>query len=74
MDNSTISGHIKLIGVLVVSLVLPLAVILLAYLGIISGIGDIIVALAVILSIIYIVGGTIWSFSQDKEDGKLFNN
>jgi hypothetical protein len=68
MDNSTTTGHIYLLGTLVITLVVPLAVILLSYADIISGVGQIVAAFAVLASAIYIVGGGIWTVLQDKKD------
>jgi hypothetical protein len=68
MDNSTTTGHMYLLGTLVITLVVPLAVILLSYADIISGVGQIVAAFAVLASAIYIVGGGIWTVLQDKKD------
>ncbi len=70
VDNSGVKGNILLLGTLVVTLVLPLALLLLSYIGVISGIAEYISAFAVVGSIIYIIAGTIWMFTQDAEDGK----
>lgn len=70
MNNSEKTGHLYLIGTLVVSLILPLLLIIFSYMGIISGVGDFIIAIAVILSGAYIIGGTVMSFMQDGEDAK----
>ncbi len=67
-DNSAKTGHILIIGTLALTLVLPLALIILSYLNIISGTAQYIVAIGVISSMIYIISGTIWMFIQDKED------
>jgi hypothetical protein len=55
---------------LVISLVAPLALILLSYMEIISGTAEFIAAFAVIASALYIVGGGIWTVIQDKKDGE----
>ena len=70
VDNSGLRGNILMLGTLVITLVLPLALILLSYMEIISGTGSYIAATAVILSTIYVVGGAFWMFSQDAKDGK----
>jgi hypothetical protein len=70
VDNSNKKGHILMISSLVISLVAPLALILLSYTEVISGTAEYISALAVIISSIYIIGGTIWMLSQDVVDGK----
>ncbi|MBW5289027.1 MAG: hypothetical protein Rpha_0571 [Candidatus Ruthia sp. Apha_13_S6] len=59
-----------MLSTLVVTLVLPLALIVLSYIGIISGTAEYVSAFAVITSTIYIVGGTIWMFSQDSKDNE----
>jgi uncharacterized membrane protein YqjE len=74
VDNSGKTGNILMLGSLAVSLVLPLALIMLSYLGIISGTAQYIVAIAVILSSVYIIGGSIWMFFQDIEDGKTLTD
>ena len=70
VDNSGVRGNILMLGTLVVTLVLPLALILLSYIGIISGIAVYVAALAVALSVIYVVFGSVWMFSQDAKDGQ----
>ncbi len=70
VDNSGVRGNILLLGTLVVTLVLPLALILLSYIGVISGTATYIAALAVVLSAIYVIGGAFWMFSQDAKDGE----
>ncbi len=70
VDNSGVRGNILMLGTLVVTLVLPLALILLSYIGIIEGTATYIAALAVVLSAIYIIGGAFWMFSQDAKDGE----
>jgi len=47
-DNSTIKGHFLLLTTLAITLVLPVALILLSYLDIISGLGQYVAAIAVI--------------------------
>ncbi len=69
LDNSGIRGNILMLSILVVTLVLPLTLIVLSYIGIISGTAKYVSAFAVIASMIYIVGGTIWMFIQDSKDG-----
>jgi hypothetical protein len=68
VDNSTTKGHILLLSTLVVTLVAPLALILLSYMGIISGTAEYISSVAVIASSIYIVGGTIWIGNSGQKD------
>ncbi len=70
MNNSEKTGHLYLIGTLVISLILPLLLIIFSYMGIISGVGDFVIAIAVILSSVYIIGGVVMSFIQDGEDAK----
>ncbi len=70
VDNSGVKGNILMLSTLVVTLVLPLALILLSYIGIISGTAVYIAAFAVIASVLYIVGGGAWMFYQDKKDGE----
>lgn len=74
MKNNALSGHINLIATLFVSLVLPLILILLSYLDIISGIGNFITAFAVIATIVFLIGGGIWMFIQDKKDVEIVVN
>ncbi len=69
VDNSAARGHILLLSTLVVTLVVPLALLLLSYMGIISGTAEYISAFAVIGSILYIFIGGIWMYVQDKKDG-----
>ncbi len=69
VDNSGVRGNMLMLSTLVVTLVLPLALIVLSYIGIISGTAEYVSAFAVIASMIYIVGGTIWMFVQDSKDG-----
>lgn len=71
VDNSAKAGHILLLSILLATLIAPLALIILSYLDIISGTAQYIAALAVIASAIYIIGGGIWMFIQDKKDGEL---
>ncbi|SMN17437.1 hypothetical protein CRYPA_1698 [uncultured Candidatus Thioglobus sp.] len=70
VDNSGVRGNILMISTLAISLVVPLALIILSYIGIISGTAEYIAAFGVIASTIYIIGGSIWMFSQDAKDGK----
>lgn len=69
-ENSSLRGNILMISSLVVSLVAPLTLIILSYIGIISGTAEYIAAFGVVASTIYIVGGSIWMFLQDAQDGK----
>lgn len=69
-NNSAKSGHINLILALIVSVVLPLALIMLSYTGVISGTASFVAAFGVIGSSIYIIGGGILSAYQDKKDIK----
>ncbi|MDB2590279.1 hypothetical protein N9345_02550 [Candidatus Thioglobus sp.] len=69
-ENSSLRGNILMISSLVVSLVAPLALIILSYIGIISGTAEYIAAFGVVASTIYIIGGSIWMFLQDAQDGK----
>jgi len=71
VDNSAKKGHILLLSTLVVTLVAPLALILLSYVGIIEGTSQYISSAAVIAAMVYIIGGTIWMFIQDKKDGEM---
>ncbi|WP_024792169.1 hypothetical protein [Candidatus Ruthturnera calyptogenae] len=68
VDNNNVRGNILMLSTLVVTLVLPLALIILSYIGIISGTAEYVSAFAVITSMIYIIGGTIWMFIQDSKD------
>lgn len=68
VDNSAAKGHVLLLSTLVVSLVVPLALILLSYMGIISGTAEYISAFAVIGSVLYLFIGGIWMYVQDKKD------
>ncbi|QKQ24257.1 hypothetical protein HUE58_03735 [Candidatus Ruthia endofausta] len=74
VDNSDVRGNILMLSTLVVTLVLPLALIILSYIGIISGTAEYVSAFAVIASMIYIVGGTIWMFTQDSKDGEQLSD
>ncbi len=69
VDNSSLRGNILMLSSLVVSIVAPLALILLSYTGVISGTAEYVAAFGVIVSTIYIIGGSIWMFSQDVKDG-----
>ncbi len=71
VDNSGVKGNILMLSTLVITLVVPLAVVLLSYIGIISGTAQYIAAFAVVASMIYIIGGTIWMYIQDGKDGEL---
>ncbi|CAC9601321.1 hypothetical protein [uncultured Gammaproteobacteria bacterium] len=70
VNNSGVKGNILMISTLAISLVAPLALIILSYIGMISGTAEYIAAFGVIASTIYIIGGSIWMFSQDVKDGK----
>jgi hypothetical protein len=70
VDNSGVKGNILMISTLAVTLVVPLALIILSYIEVISGTAEYIAAIAVIASTIYIVGGSIWMFLQDAKDGQ----
>lgn len=74
VNNSGVRGNILMISALAVTLVVPLALIVLSYIGIISGTAEYIAAFGVIASTIYIIGGSIWMFSQDSKDGKNLTN
>ncbi len=74
VDNSAKKGHILLLSTLVVTLVAPLALILLSYVEIISGTAQYIAAFGVIASSIYIIGGGILMAVQDKKDGKALSD
>ena len=71
VDNSGVKGNILMLSTLVITLVVPLAVVLLSYIGIISGTAQYIAAFAVVASMLYIIGGTIWMYIQDGKDGEL---
>ncbi|NYT52017.1 MAG: hypothetical protein H0A74_00265 [Candidatus Vesicomyosocius endoextente] len=70
VDNSNIRGNILMLSTLIITLILPLILIILSYIDIISGTSEYIYAFAVITSMIYIIGGTIWMFTQDLKDSK----
>jgi hypothetical protein len=70
VDNSSLRGNILMISSLAVSLVAPLALIILSYIEVISGTAEYIAAFGVVASTIYIIGGSIWMFLQDVQDGK----
>ena len=74
VDNSAKRGHILLLSTLVITLVAPLALILLSYTGVISGTAEYIAAFAVVASSIYIIGGGILMAVQDKKDGKMLQD
>ncbi|HIB28683.1 hypothetical protein [Candidatus Thioglobus sp.] len=69
-DNSTKKGHILMVSTMAVTLIAPLALIILSYIGAVSGTAEYVAAFGVIASTIYIIGGSIWMFSQDATDGK----
>ncbi len=64
-------GHILLLSTMVVTLVAPLALIILSYMEIISGTAQYIAAFGVIASFIYIIGGGFLMAFQDKKDGEM---
>ena len=70
VDNSSLRGNILMISTLAISLVAPLALIILSYTKIISGTAEYIAAFGVVASTVYIVGGSVWMFLQDAQDGK----
>ncbi|WP_144418599.1 hypothetical protein [Candidatus Thioglobus autotrophicus] len=70
VDNSSAKGNILMISTLAVSLVAPLALIILSYIEVITGTAEWIAAFGVIASTIYIIGGSIWMFAQDAKDGQ----
>ncbi len=68
VDNSAKKGHILLLSTMVVTLVVPLALIILSYMNIISGTAEYIAAAGVIASSIYIIGGGLLMAFQDKKE------
>lgn len=70
VDNSSLRGNILMISALVISLLAPLALIILSYTKIISGTAEYVAAFGVVASTIYIIGGSVWMFLQDAQDGK----
>ncbi len=70
VDNSSLRGNILMISTLAISLLAPLALIILSYTEIISGTAEYVAAFGVVASTIYIIGGSIWMFLQDAQDGK----
>ena len=62
VNNSGARGNVLMIS--------TLALIILSYIEIISGTAEWIAAFGVIASTIYIIGGSIWMFSQDVKDGQ----
>ena len=74
VDNSAKKGHILLLSTMVVTLVVPLALIILSYMNIISGTAQYIAAAGVIASSIYIIGGGLLMAFQDKKDGKTLSD
>ncbi len=70
VDNSSAKGNILMISTLAITLVAPLALILLSYIEVITGTAEWIAAFGVIASTIYIIGGSIWMFAQDAKDGQ----
>ncbi len=67
VNNSGARGNVLMISTLAITLVAPLALIILSYIEIISGTAEWIAAFGVIASTI---GGSIWMFSQDVKDGQ----
>ncbi len=76
VDNSGVKGNILMLSTLVVTLVVPLLWVLLSYDGIalISGTAVYVAAFAVIASVLYVVGGGLWMFVQDKKDGEQLSD
>jgi hypothetical protein len=74
VDNSAKKGHILLLSTIVVTLVVPLALIILSYMNIISGTAQYIAAAGVIASSIYIIGGGLLMAFQDKKDGETLSD
>jgi hypothetical protein len=69
VDNSTGKSHILLLSTVVVTL----ALIILSYIDVISGIAQYIAAVSVIASSIYIIGGGFLMAFQDKKDGNTLS-
>jgi len=74
VDNSSLRGNILMISALVISLLAPLALIIISYTEIISGTAEYVAAFGVVASTIYIIGGSVWMFLQDAQDGKNLAN
>ena len=74
VDNSAKKGHILLLSTMIVTLVVPLALIILSYMNIISGTAQYIAAAGVIASSIYIIGGGLLMAYQDKKDGETLSD
>ena len=74
IDNSAKKGHILLLSTMIVTLVIPLALIILSYMNIISGTAQYIAAAGVIASSIYIIGGGLLMAFQDKKDGETLSD
>jgi hypothetical protein len=74
VDNSAKKGHILLLSTMIVTLVVPLALIILSYMNIISGTAQYIAAAGVIASSIYIIGGGLLMAFQDKKDGETLSD
>ncbi|MDC0390399.1 MAG: hypothetical protein QNL23_05045 [Candidatus Thioglobus sp.] len=70
VDNSSLRGNILMISALAISLLAPLALIILSYTKIISGTAEYVAAFGVVASTVYIIGGSVWMFLQDAQDGK----
>ena len=74
VDNSAKKGHMLLLSTMIVTLVVPLALIILSYMNIISGTAQYIAAAGVIASSIYIIGGGLLMAFQDKKDGETLSD
>ena len=74
VDKSAKKGHLILLSPMIVTLVVPLALIILSYMNIISGTAQYIAAAGVIASSIYIIGGGLLMAFQDKKDGETLSD
>ncbi|MCS5589112.1 MAG: hypothetical protein NZ824_03990 [Candidatus Thioglobus sp.] len=74
VDNSARKGHILLLSTVAATLFVPLALIILSYMGVISGTAQYIAAVGVIASSIYIIGGGFLMAFQDKKDGETLSD
>ncbi len=68
MSKNELQGHLYLLGTLLLVFILPLALIVLSYLEVISGIASYIAALGVIGTVGYILIGWFITVKADKED------
>lgn len=68
MSKNELQGHLYLLGTLLLVFILPLALIVLSYLEVISGIASYIAALGVIGTVAYILIGWFITVKADKED------